>query len=111
MSVHNYHSIVYISALIAAFCLAGCSDKAEETVSVPDVAAQRKACLENMSQIEAAFAQAAMSGIENPTAKDIYGEDKYIKTPLKCPATGAEYIFLGNGAKTAICPNPSAHKR
>ena len=67
--------------------------------------AQMNACISNLKQIQAAVEQCKLAGNE-VNAANIYGADKYIKVPPKCPATNAEYT-LPTGDADPVCPNPN----
>ena len=73
--------------------------------------AQRNACIDNLRQIEGAVEQAKMDGKAAPEAGDIYGSDKYIKTPPVCPSTKEGYTISGTDEEDwrPECPNPTVN--
>ncbi len=59
-------------------------------------------CISNLKQLQAACEQARLSGIEQPTMKDLIGEDKYIKNMPVCPC-GGTYSLPEDDDSEATC--------
>ena len=101
---HPGKILTLLSLSAFAFCVAGCSDNISEDFLNASAKSQANTCIDNLRQIEGACEQCKMEG-EIPSAENIYGPGKYIKTPLKCPSVPKKPYVIPTGDERPKCPN------
>jgi Tfp pilus assembly protein PilE len=87
-------------------------------ISVPNFlqareTARTKTCIQALAEIQGAKEQWAMDRSQpvtaTPTAADLYGVDKYIRTEPRCPSDGRTYT-IGSVNEPPACLNGGAHR-
>ena len=87
---------------LLVFTVTGCG--VAENFTAAREKAQANTCIDNLRQIEAVCEQLKMEGTE-VSAKNIYGEDKYIKVELRCPSDPSKPYVIPTGDDRPVCPN------
>ena len=105
---------------IIAILFSGCikvyqqpEDLLEKQAEIERYKKECEACKQNLYSLKTAVELARLDGIASPTSKDIYGEDKYIKTSSSyCPSSKIKYSLDGLEDENWFpkCPNPYIHK-